>query len=77
MYGHSDADRSGWNHRRSWFLENGWVKKVFFRGVLWLVSTLIFFRGGWEEMAAHRGLTHSLLFLPIIAPVMGEPGVSV
>ena len=41
----------------------------------WLPDIDIFFHsGGWEEMVAHRGLTHSLLFLPIIAPVMGELG---
>ena len=41
----------------------------------WFPDIDIFFHsGGWEEMVAHRGLTHSLLFLPIIAPVMGELG---
>ena len=39
----------------------------------WFPDIDIFFHsGGWEEMVAHRGLTHSLLFLPLIAPIMGE-----
>ena len=38
----------------------------------WFPDIDIFFHsGGWEEMVAHRGLTHSLLFLPLIAPLLG------
>lgn len=39
----------------------------------WFPDIDIFFHsGGWEEMVAHRGLTHSLLFLPFVAPLLGE-----
>ncbi len=39
----------------------------------WFPDIDIFFHsGGWEEMVAHRGLTHSLLCLPLVAPILGE-----
>ena len=50
-------------------------KKSILFGALcgWLPDIDIFFHsGGWEEMVAHRGLTHSILFLPLIAPIIGE-----
>ena len=50
------------------------IKSLLFGGFCgWLPDIDIFFHsGGWEEMVAHRGITHSILFLPLIAPLVGE-----
>jgi len=42
----------------------------------WFPDIDVFFHptGSWEGLAAHRGITHSLLCLPLFAPMLGEIG---
>ena len=41
----------------------------------WLPDIDVFFFHDWDELEYHRSLTHSLLFLPLITPLVGEIGV--
>jgi inner membrane protein len=42
----------------------------------WFPDIDVFFHNpqSWEGLEAHRGITHSLIFLPLIAPILGEVG---
>jgi len=51
------------------------IRSIFFGALCgWLPDIDIFFHDGWEELVEHRGLTHSILFLTAVSPLVGEIG---
>ena len=60
----------------AFFLKRLGFFSVIFGGFCgWFPDIDVFFFHDWNELEYHRSLTHSLLFLPLITPIMGEIGL--